>query len=81
MKPIPFPGQNMVYAEDQPEYLPLPVCRELDGTVTSCWFFSWRERVRVLFPGRIWLTQLTFNGPLQPVAMRVENPFEAGEEA
>lgn len=75
MKPIEFPEQNTVYAEDQPEYLPLPGFREPDGCVTTCWGLSLRERLRVLFTGRVWLSQLTFNQPLQPVAMRVENPF------
>ena len=28
MKPIKFKEQNTVYAENQPEYLPLPVLRD-----------------------------------------------------
>lgn len=66
MKPLEFPQQNVVYAANQPEYLPLPAYRTTDGSVTSCWGLTWRERMRVLFTGRIYWTQLTFNGPLQP---------------
>ena len=67
MKPVPFPCQTHVYAKDQPEYLPLPVHKTEDGICTSCWSLSWRERWKIMWTGRIWWSQLTFNGPLQPV--------------
>lgn len=68
MKPIPFRGQNVVYAKDQPEYLPLPAFRNPSerGEVVCCWSLSFVERVRLLFTGRIWLELLSFNRPLQP---------------
>ena len=75
MRPIPFPEANSTYAKDQPEYLPLPAFREPDGTVTSCWGLSWRERLQVLLTGRVWVTVLTFNQPLQPLALRTGYPF------
>lgn len=76
MNAITFPEQNTIFAEHQNEYLPLPAFREHDGCVTTCWRLSMWERVRVLFTGRVWLSQMTFNDSLQPVAMRVEHPFE-----
>lgn len=75
MTPIGFPEQNCVYAKDQPEYLPLPVHRTPDGQVTSCWSLSLRERVKLLFTGRLWWTVLTFNTPLQPQCPHVDRPF------
>jgi hypothetical protein len=75
MKPIEFPEQHCVYAKDQPEYLPLPVHKTPDGVVTSCWEFSWRERVRVLLTGRMWWSVHTFNQALQPVMPHTRNPF------
>ena len=75
MHPTPFREANSTYAKDQPEYSPLPAHREPGGTVTSCWALSWRERLRVLLSGRIWVTVLTFNEPLQPMAIRTEHPF------
>lgn len=75
MKPVEFPEQNVIYAKDQPEYLPLPVMREPNGDVTSCWALTWRERVRVLFTGRVWVTQKSFNKLLQPILLRVDDPF------
>ena len=75
MHPIEFPEQNSVLAEDQPEYLPLPSHRADDGEVISCWSLSWRERLRVLWTGRLWLRQLTFGELLQPQLLEVESPF------
>ncbi len=82
MKLIEFPEQNVVYAKDQPEYLPLPAMRTpgVDGELICCWQLSWRERVRVLFTGRIWHSILTFGKPLQPQLLQCDTP-EAIEQA
>lgn len=66
MKPIKFKEVNVTYAEDQPEYNPLPVFKDSDGTVVCCQKLSFRERLRVLFNGEIWLSLMTFNKPLTP---------------
>lgn len=74
MKPIKFKHQNCTYAEDQPQYLPLPALR-LDDTeekeVITCWKLSFREKVNVLVTGKIWLGFLTFGKPLQPIKCSV----------
>lgn len=75
MKPIPFKGSNVTFAKNQPEYLPLPALRAKDGTVISCWKMGIRERFKVLFTGRVWLSLLTFNQPLQPQQLVVDYPF------
>lgn len=71
MIPVEFPEQMGVLAEDQKEYLPLPF--ELNdfgeyGThcFITCWRLSWWERFRLLFSGRVWLSQLTFGRSFQP---------------
>ena len=66
MKPIKFKEQNVTFAENQPEYLPLPAFKDENGVVISCWRLSFRERLRVLFRGNIWLSLLSFNKPLTP---------------
>ena len=69
MKPTKFKQQNVTYAENQPEYKSLPALKKLNdpyGEVISCWKMSLRERLRVLFTGRIWVSLLTFNKPLTP---------------
>ena len=68
MKPVEFPGVNVVFAKDQPEYMPLPAFRNESpqGEVITCWELSFKERLRILFKGEIWLSMLTFNKPLTP---------------
>lgn len=76
MTPIEFPQQNVVYAKNQPQYLPLPAYSAPDGQVISCWQLSWREAIRLLVTRRLWLRQLTYGLPLQPQCPQVETPFE-----
>lgn len=75
MKPIKFLGQTVVYAENQPPFLPLPALREQTGKVTSCWAATWWERLCILFTGKIWVSQLTFNTPLQAQRLFAVRPF------
>jgi hypothetical protein len=74
MKPIPFPEVNTQFAKDQPEYNTLPALRgeEDSGPVVTCWKLTFRERLRVLFTGKVWLCCLTFHRPLQPLYMTTE---------
>lgn len=79
MEPIKFPEANKVYADKQPEYLPLPAFInpiDMTGQVITCWQLSWSERIKLLFGGKLWLTQLSFHQPLQPQRPQVEYPFE-----
>jgi len=75
MKPIKFKEANATFAENQPEYLPLPAHRAKDGQVISCWQLTISERLKLLFSGKIWLRQLTFNQLLQPQLPETNNPF------
>lgn len=75
MKPIKFREHNTVYAEHQEEYEPLPSYKTEDGTVISCWKLTWRERLTVLFTGKVWCFVETFNRPLQPMLLDTKNPF------
>lgn len=68
MKPIEFKYQNIVFAKDQPEYQPLPALK-LDspqGEVIACWKMNWKEKLKVLITGRVWVNLLSFNKPLTP---------------
>ena len=85
MKAIKTKDTNCVYAENQDEYLSLPVCKTDDGVITSCWKFSLWERIKILLFGKLYLQILTFNNSLQPVRLDVHNPigkeiFMKGEE-
>ena len=69
MEPTKFKHQNVVFAENQPEYKPLPalILRDSPGIpAISCWRMSLRERLYVLFTGRVWLSMYTFARPLTP---------------
>lgn len=68
MKPIKFKEQNVTFAENQPEYQPLPALRvnnEL-GEVISCWQLSFIERLRILFTDKLWVSLASFGKPLTP---------------
>lgn len=75
MQPIEFPEQTMVWAKDQPPYLPLPAFVNERETITL-WKLTWRERLGVLLKGQFWLRQMNFGAPLQPQAPTVQSPFE-----
>lgn len=68
MKPITFKEVNKIYAKDQPEYFPLPVFESdaQGGEVTFCSYLTFKERLKVLFTGKIWVSLLTFGKPLTP---------------
>ena len=75
MKPVEFEGYNMTFAENQPEYLPLPAFKDKKGKVTVCYRLSIWERFIALFKGNIWFQSLTFNKPLQPQKLSVRYPY------
>jgi len=72
MTPTKFEGQNVVFAENQPEYLPLPAMHLQDqaGTIITCWEMSEEELQEVVKNKRIYLSVMTFNQPLQPVSVQ-----------
>ena len=72
MKPTKFKEQNCTYAENQPEYLPLPAFKDEQGVIISCWKLSFKERLIILFKGELWLSLMSFNKPLTPSFMSVK---------
>lgn len=66
MKPVDFPHSNVVFAENQPQYLPLPAHVDAAGRVTTLWRMTWYERLYALVTGEVWVQQLSFRQPLQP---------------
>jgi hypothetical protein len=85
MKPVTpvVPGFNLpvqTFAKDQPQYIPLPAVVCEDCTVVTRWKLSFAERLRVLFTGDIWHSQLTFGLALQPIRIETNCPI-APEQA
>ncbi len=77
MIPIEFEGHNKVYAKDQKEYLPLPVYEDeiQGGRVFHCWQLSFKERIKILFTGKLWINVLNFGQKLQPIKPMIDSPF------
>lgn len=67
MKPVEFEGANVVYAKDQPQYLPLPAQRTKEGVVTTCWEITDEEIEEIKINKKIFIRILTFNSSLQPI--------------
>ena len=85
VSPVLESGQHaaaeIVFAKDQPQYIPLPTLLSERGLVTTRWRLSLKERCRLLFSGSLYLQQSTFNHPLQPIRPSVtepEDPLELG---
>lgn len=74
MKPVAFDGMSSVMGVGQPEYDPLPAYRGEKETL-SCWRLTWRERLTVLFRGNVWVWQMDFGRPTNPLSLQVESPF------
>ena len=78
MNPIEFDEMNGIAAEDQPEYLNLPMYRDHEQVI-SCWKMTWRERVQVLFTGKVWLRLLhSEQSKITPSALDVSSPWSDG---
>ena len=84
MNPIEFKHQNHVFGANQPEYKPLPVTKfdSQQGEVVSCWKMSWKERLKVLITGEVWVCIMTYNSNLQPqyLATRRQEIFKVPED-
>lgn len=74
-KPV-IPGLEqfeVVYAKDQPEYIPLRTLRSRtdEGKVMSRWDLTAEQRHAIAKGADVYLTLLTFQGPLQPITIAV----------
>ena len=65
MKNIKFKECNVEIAKDQEEYNTLYAYMDSEVTV-SCYKLSFKERLKILFSGELWLGQANFGNPLQP---------------
>lgn len=80
MKPIEFKEQTMKFGENQKEYGTLPAFRDREGQVITCWELEEGELEQIQKTGKVYLRQLTFNQPLQPVSLHIASPFVEPEK-
>ena len=69
MKPIEFPGCNIVYGANQEGVNPLPChkAKDNEGTATFCFELTEEEKAEILRTGKLWLQVWTFDRPLEPL--------------
>jgi len=82
MKPIKFKEANVTFAKDQAEYLPLPAFKPQNsesGEIVCCWGLTLRERLKIIFTGKVWVHLLTFHNPLQPIMLSVDKHWGLDE--
>jgi len=68
VKPIEFKEQNVIFGENQKEYLPLPANKSAEPptVVTTCWGLTMFERFMVLLSGKIYVKIMTCGKEIQP---------------
>ncbi|WP_373248798.1 hypothetical protein [Bacteroides thetaiotaomicron] len=69
MKAKKFNEANVVYGENQPQYLPLPAHKTEEGQAIFCFELDEEERKQIAETGELWVSLLTFNQPLQPILL------------
>ena len=77
MKPVEFKEQNVVFGKGQPESQDLPAYlnrTKETGEAVTCWEISDEELEEIVKTKRIWLNQLTFHSPFQPIAPSISKP-------
>jgi hypothetical protein len=67
-------GHGVIFAKDQPQYLPLPAKVCTDGRVITEWQLTEEERRLIACGENIRLHLYTFGQPLQPVRLQVTTP-------
>lgn len=70
-----FKMENARFPSHPPGYPGLPAVLLADGCAISRWHLGWRERLRVLLGGDVWLSMLTFHAPAQPVNLETRCPI------
>ena len=73
MKPIRTKSTNGILKpapEDEGKVADLPITRSrIEGIISSCWKMNWKERIKVLFSGRVWFDCSSKTHP--PIRLRV----------
>lgn len=74
LKPIKTADTNVVFAENQSEYLPLPahIIKNDDyGRVFVAYKLTFLQRLVLLFNGMVHIQLMTFCKPLQPISVSI----------
>ena len=68
MKAIEFKEQNGALSRKDSPLRPIPIFKDPSekAQVVSCWKLSFKERMRLLLLGKLWVSIITYNNPVQP---------------
>jgi hypothetical protein len=77
VKPIKFAEANIVFSK--PDSMSDDECGSLpahkyDNGIISCWKMSFKERIKVLFTGKVWFDVMSKFQP--PIWLSVDTPFD-----
>jgi hypothetical protein len=68
---LPGGAQAVIYAEKQPQYIPLPTVRTPQGTIVTRWSPTDAEKAAIIRGEDVYVTIMTFGQPLQPLQVSV----------
>ncbi len=68
---LPPESRAIVFAKDQPQYLPLPTVLTPQGAVITRWAPTNAEKAAIIRGDDIYVVVLTFGQPLQPLRVSV----------
>jgi len=74
MKNITFPEANIKIAENQEQYNTVHAFhqpKDQGGSITMCFELTDEEVKEISKTKKLWIKQLTFNGPMTPIALSV----------
>lgn len=76
MIPVQFPESNAVLARHQGEYEPMAVYTfgDKEGRIACCFRLSDAELEEIARTRTLWVQQLTFGRPFQPIALSTQRP-------
>ena len=76
MTPVQFPEANAALALDQEEYEPIAIYAfgDAEGRVAFCCRLSEWEIDEIRRTRTLWIQQLTFGRPFQPIALSTQRP-------
>lgn len=77
---VDYEHTNLRIAEDQEDYLTLPVHKVSNdkyGRVITCFELSIWQRIHLLFSGKFFSMTLTFNKQFQPISLYLDDPVQS----
>jgi hypothetical protein len=73
IKPVIFPEKNTTFSGDNcPD---LPVYKSPEGDLLICYKLGRRDRLRMLFTGKLWVIQSTGLKTVQPLTLESKKPI------